>query len=79
MRRVTSDDRRALQAYLKVLNRLRVARNKIRHLDGLLLDERYLTSDFELSERTSFQLTDERYLAGDFELLKNAIPKSVPY
>lgn len=70
MRRVTSDDRRALQAYLKVLNRLRVARNKIRHLDGLLLDERYLTSDFELSERTSFQLTDERYLAGDFELLE---------
>jgi hypothetical protein len=52
MRRVTKNDRRNLKAYLKVLQRLRAARSRIKHLDGVLLDMRL---EDELIETTPFQ------------------------
>ena len=54
-RRVTKDDRRALKAYLKVLERLRVAQSNVKHLHGVLLDVRYIPGDFKLLETTPFQ------------------------
>jgi hypothetical protein len=56
MRRVTKDDRRALTAYLKVLERLRFARNRVKHLDGVLLDVRFAAGEgMVLLETSPFQ------------------------
>ena len=55
MRRVTKDDRRNLKSYLKVLERLRAAQSKIKHLDGVLIESNVYPGEIEVIEKVPFQ------------------------